>query len=81
MNDAAPSDQFELIASVEKAYADYDRKKINHVFLTLQACLNMIIEDQGGNNYKIPHMGKAKLERLGILPTVLQVTGDAYPYL
>ncbi len=75
--DAAPKDEFELIRAVEQAYKDYDAKMINRVFLTLQSCMNQIIETNGSNRYKIPHMGKEKLEREGKLPLVLNVTPHA----
>lgn len=32
-----------------------------------------ILKDQGGNNFSPPHKGKKRLERLGMLPEVLQV--------
>ena len=41
----------------------------------------MIIENDGGNNYKIPHMGKESLERRGLLPKVLEVTPAATAWL
>ena len=34
----------------------------------------MIIENDGGNAYKLLHMGKESLERRGLLPGVLDVT-------
>ena len=80
-NDATPSSEMELIASVEEAYNGYDYKKINHLFLTLQLVLNCIIECHGGNVNKIPHMNKRKLDRMGTLPKVLQVTEDASQHL
>ena len=55
--------------------------KLNHVWLTLQSCLNMIIENDGGNDYKILHMGKEWLERRRLLPTVLDVTPAANAWL
>ena len=57
-NDDCPANEEELIKSVEKAYHEYPLHKLNHVWLTFQSCLNMIIENDGGNDYKIPHMGK-----------------------
>ena len=54
-NDDCPANEEELIKSVEKAYGGYPLCKLNHVWLTLQSCLNMIIENDG-NDYKIPHM-------------------------
>ena len=71
----------ELIKSVEKAYGEYPLRKLNHVWLTLQSCLNKIIENDGGNDYEIPHMGKESLERTGLLPRVLDVTPAANAWL
>jgi hypothetical protein len=36
--------------------------------------LNEIIEKHGGNDYKIPHYGKQRLEREGVLPISMEVT-------
>jgi hypothetical protein len=47
------------------------------MWLSLQANLNEIMEHHGGNEYAIPHLSKEKLERLGLLPTVLQVSPRA----
>ena len=80
-NDDCPANEEELIKSVEKAYGEYHLCKLNHVWLTLQSCLNMIIENDGGNNYKILHMGKESLERRGLLPGVLDVTPAANVWL
>ena len=41
----------------------------------------MKIENDGGNDYKIPHMGKESIERRGILPWVLDVTPTANAWL
>ena len=41
----------------------------------------MIIENDGGNDYKIPHMGKEAMERRGELPPVLDVTPAATAWL
>ena len=76
-NDSCPSNEHELTASVLEAFNDYDYRKINRVFLTLQGCMNQIIDNHGGNNYKIPHMGTDRLERIGELPLVIRVTDGA----
>ena len=60
-NDDCPTNEEELIKSVEKAYGEYPYRKLNCVWLTSQSCLNMIIENDGGNDYKIPHMGKESM--------------------
>ena len=80
-NDDCPANEEELIKSVEKAYGEYPFRKLNHVWLTLQSCLNMIIANDGGNDYKIPHMGKELLQRRGLLPPVLDVTPAATAWL
>ena len=76
-NDDCPANEEELIKSVEKAYGEYPYRKLNHVWLTLQSCLNMIIENNGGNDYKILHLGKESLDRWGLLPGVLDITPAA----
>ena len=76
-NNDCPINEEEQIKSVEKAYGEYPMHKLNYVWLTLQSCFNMIIENDGGNNYKIPHMGKESLEWRGLLPWVLDVPPTA----
>ena len=80
-NDDCPANEEELIKLVENAYGEYPLHKLNHVWLTLQSCLNMIIENDGGNDYKIPHMQKESMERRGLLPRVLDITPTANVWL
>ena len=80
-NDDCPANEEELIKSVEKAYGEYPYCKLNHVWLTLQSCLNMIIENDGGNDYKILHIGKESLERRGLLLGVPDITPAASAWL
>ena len=80
-NDDYPANEEELIKSVEKAYGEYPLHKLNHVWLTLQSCLNIIIENDGGNDYKILHMGKESMERRRQLPQVLDITPTANAWL
>ena len=49
---------------------------INDCFLTRQNCMTEILRQRGGNNYKIPHVGKQKLRRAGELPTTFDVPND-----
>jgi hypothetical protein len=63
-----PKNETELIAHVKQVYNNFDRTKLNNVWLTLQCCMNSIIECDGSNNYQITHMNKMRLERLGLLP-------------
>ena len=80
-NDDCPANEKELIKSVEKAYGEYPMRKLNHVWLTSQSCFNMIIENDGGNDYKILHMGKESLEQRGLLPWVLDITPTGNTWL
>jgi hypothetical protein len=75
--DYAPTNSFELIEFVKKAHAEFPISKLKRIWLTYQSCLNEIINNNGGTFYKIPHMGKAKMEREGTLPRVLDVTENA----
>jgi hypothetical protein len=64
----------ELVECVKEAHAAYPLKKINYLWLSLQAVMNKVIENLGDNQFKIPHLNKAKLEREGRLPTCVEVT-------
>ena len=70
--------QGECIAQVLRAYDEFDPRKIEFGFLTLQCCLDEIIMcSNGGNQYKIPHMNKARLLREGTLPTRVTASQQA----
>ena len=79
-NRACPRNDFELIKAVEQAYDDYPAEKINRIWLTLMSVMNAIIEDDGGNDYDIPHMGKGRMARAGNLPVRLEVTSARKQY-
>jgi hypothetical protein len=64
----ARSNKDNLIAAVLGAFAAYEPMKLNFAFLTLQSCIAEIIKCHGDNIYKVPHMGKERLARLGQLP-------------
>ena len=80
-NNDCPANEEELIKLVEKAYGEYPYRKLNHVWLTLQSCFNKIIDNDGGNDYEILHMGKESLQRRGLLPGVLDITPAATAWL
>lgn len=67
----APRTVDELLAAVEDSFQELERNKLNNVFLTMQQCMIEIMKVGGGNNYKLPHMGKVHLERQGRLPVNL----------
>lgn len=61
-------------AAVLAAYNEYPIMQMNRMWLTLMSCCNMILEHNGSNHYKIPHMNKKRMEREGTLPKVLSVS-------
>jgi hypothetical protein len=67
----------ELIVGVKEAFANYPAYRLNYCFLTLMSVCNMILEHDGTNHWRIPHMGKDALARENNLPLVLEVTDDA----
>ncbi|KAH0744694.1 hypothetical protein KY290_032687 [Solanum tuberosum] len=40
-------------------------------------CMNEVMKDSGGNNYKVPHMNKERLERENDLPLQVRCDVDA----
>ncbi|ETN03608.1 hypothetical protein PPTG_15590 [Phytophthora nicotianae INRA-310] len=67
-----------LIASVKEAYRNMKTDTVDYIFLSLQACMLEILRQKGGNLYKIPHLGKAKLRRAKRLPVSLSCSRDLY---
>jgi hypothetical protein len=61
----------ELVVAVLNSYNSYPWEKINRAFLSFQHCMIKSMEIRGCNQYKIPHMGKERLDRLGQLPETL----------
>jgi hypothetical protein len=70
----APTNARDMIAAVLQVWKEYPHKKINHMFLTLMTNFDEVIKCHGDNEYKIRHMNKERLERLGQLPIVIPVT-------
>ena len=54
-NDTAPKNEEELIQSVQDAYTNYPRKRLNWTWLTLHSVFNQIILCNGDNDYKIEY--------------------------
>ncbi|KAH0645564.1 hypothetical protein KY284_033448 [Solanum tuberosum] len=67
----APSNVDELVEAVERSFDEMKVEQLNHVFLTLQSCMIEVMKDNGGNNYKVPHLNKNRLEREDNLPLQL----------
>ena len=66
-----------MVERVMKIFDEWPAQKLNNVFLTLQTCMNQVIECLGDNDYKLVHMNKGRLERLGLLPRSIRMTEDA----
>ena len=47
----------DLIREVRVSFNELTPDSLDNVFLTLQSCMEKILEVDGNNNYKIPHMG------------------------
>ncbi|XP_057795059.1 uncharacterized protein LOC131011288 [Salvia miltiorrhiza] len=63
----------DLLANVVRAFEELTPQTLNNVFLTLQGCYSEMLKVKGGNDYKIPHMNKSRLQRMGQLPESIEV--------
>jgi hypothetical protein len=61
-----------IVSAVTSAFEIYDPNNLNRGFLSLMMNYNKVLEHDGSNFYKFPHMAKKKLERLGTLPLTLK---------
>ena len=68
----APKTVDDLVNAVIKAFEDFSSSEFNKIFLTLQSCMVEIMKGKGWNNYKIPHIKKAVMQREGLLPIQLK---------
>ena len=75
----------DIVLKVQQAFDEYPPERSNRIFLTFQACMREVLKQLGGNHYKVPHMRKAVLERLGTLPVALEcaanIVRDAIEFL
>ncbi|XP_026378713.1 uncharacterized protein LOC113273165 [Papaver somniferum] len=69
----APTTVGELLSAVDKAFNELSAQALSDVFLSLQLCMVEVLKLHGGNNYKLQHIGKKKLARIGELPTQIEV--------
>jgi hypothetical protein len=56
-----PSTIDDLLRNVRAAYSQYEPWKLYKVFITHQACMDLILILHGDNHYQIPHHGKDRL--------------------
>ncbi|VFQ72347.1 unnamed protein product [Cuscuta campestris] len=69
----APKNVAELVEAVRGAYAALTAETLNKVWLSYQDVMQQVMNDEGGNKYKLPHMAKDRLARQGALPVCLNV--------
>ncbi|VFQ83711.1 unnamed protein product [Cuscuta campestris] len=69
----APNTVEELLKAVQGAYDALKPETLNKVWLSYQQVMATIMEKEKGNNYKLQHMGKGRLERVGTLPKSLHI--------
>ncbi|XP_057548274.1 uncharacterized protein LOC130826727 [Amaranthus tricolor] len=63
----------DLIKAVNDAYDTFEPKLLNYTWIQYQLCMIEVLKAKGGNNYKNPHIGKQRLDRLGLLPRQLEI--------
>ncbi|RHY39373.1 hypothetical protein DYB30_002754 [Aphanomyces astaci] len=68
----------DIVAATDAAWAAVSTTTLNKNFLTLQRCLQEVILDTGGNDYKIPHMKKDVLLARGRLPEMVSCERNAW---
>ncbi|XP_048494519.1 uncharacterized protein LOC125494769 [Beta vulgaris subsp. vulgaris] len=66
----------ELLKSVQVACEAYDPKTLNYTWLHFMYVMFEVLKVEGGNNYKNPRKGKKKLDRMGQLPTFVEVSQE-----
>ncbi|KAK9742268.1 hypothetical protein RND81_03G160200 [Saponaria officinalis] len=77
-HEKAPRSVVQVVDAVLRSYEEMNPISLNYTLLTLLSCMNEILKVKGSNRYKIPHIGKKRLDRLGLLPTtILPKVGDA----
>ena len=57
--------------AVQDSFQELPVESLSNVFITLQLVMEHIILDNGGNNYKLPHINKNKLRKEGRLTEIL----------
>ncbi|VFQ79249.1 unnamed protein product [Cuscuta campestris] len=78
LNQAAPRSLADLVLAVTIAFEELSHDTLNRVFLTLQGVMGEVLQNKGGNQFKIPHMNKTKMAREGTLPQNLGVSPEVY---
>ncbi|OMO88972.1 hypothetical protein COLO4_20007 [Corchorus olitorius] len=72
----APNTVAELVSAVERSFDRLSPESLNNVFLSLQLCMIEVMKVLGGNNYRLKHVNKNRLEGQGELPTSFSCDQD-----
>ena len=74
----SPASIEDLIQCVKDAYWQQPIETVENIFLTLQQCMEATMLLKGSNTYKLPHMGKDKMRRDGVvMPSVIPCSEEA----
>jgi hypothetical protein len=68
------------VNAVAQAFEQYNPNNLNRAFLSLFMNYNCILQNKGGNKYGVPHMGKGRLEQLGIFLLTIWVEDFVVPH-
>lgn len=58
-------------------YNNLPNKILDDAFISMQLCMNKILENYGGNRYNIPHINKDRLQQAGTYPDHIKVIDSA----
>jgi hypothetical protein len=67
------------VLAVAASFEAYDPSNLNQAFLSLLQNYNLLLKHKGSNKYKVPNMGKERLERTGQLPVTIAVADMVVP--
>lgn len=63
----SPRNIQELVEGVEEEFENYEVDKLFRSFVTLQAVMVEVMKNEGGNDYKLPHLHKDRRQNEGRL--------------
>ena len=55
----------ELVSAVVDSLGNVAYEKLSDNFVSLQAVMNCVLDNNGSNNFKLPHLSKQKKRRSG----------------
>ncbi|KAK9682009.1 hypothetical protein RND81_10G043700 [Saponaria officinalis] len=76
-HEKVPTSVVQLVNVVARSYEEITPVILNYTWLSLQNCMNSILKVHGNNRYKIPHMGKRRLDKINQLPTTVEPEAES----